>query len=340
MLGNWTFGDYFKKEAIAWAWELLTKVWGLDKDRLHATVFEGDADEGLARDDEAAELWRTRDRHRPVAHPPAATRRTILGDGRDRPVRPVQRDPHRPHAGPVGRQAGQHGRRPRDRDLEPGLHPVQPRRRRASCTRCRPSTSTPAWASSASPRCCRARTATTTPTCSRRSWTRSATLVRQEVRRQAGGHQRRGLPRDRRPPADADLRDHRRGAAGNKGRGACCGACCGGRCASATSSFGQREPFIYKLVPALVAHMGGAYPELKTNPGRVQDVIKGEEADFLQTIERGLRSFEQDQAATERSTDAPGHTTGHRTCFDLHTTYGFPPDLTQADGARAWPDHR
>src|SRR5437867_5399836 len=59
MLGNWSFGDYFKEEAIAWAWELLTGVWGLEKDRLHATVFEGDAKEGLAPDDEAAELWRT-----------------------------------------------------------------------------------------------------------------------------------------------------------------------------------------------------------------------------------------------------------------------------------------
>ena len=49
--------------------------------------------------------------------------------------------------------------------------------------------------------------------------------------------------------------------------------------------FNQREPFIYKLVPALVEHMGGAYPELKSNPGRVANVIKGEEADFLKTIE-------------------------------------------------------
>src|SRR5437763_14822417 len=59
MLGNWSFGDYFKKEAIRWAWELLTEVWKLDKGRLHVTVFEGDKKEGLAPDDEAAELWRT-----------------------------------------------------------------------------------------------------------------------------------------------------------------------------------------------------------------------------------------------------------------------------------------
>jgi alanyl-tRNA synthetase len=59
MLGNWSFGDYFKKEAIQWAWELLTGVWKLDKSRLHATVFEGDSGQGLARDDEAFELWKT-----------------------------------------------------------------------------------------------------------------------------------------------------------------------------------------------------------------------------------------------------------------------------------------
>ncbi|MCY2929557.1 MAG: alanine--tRNA ligase [Planctomycetota bacterium] len=58
MLGNWSFGDYFKREAIAWAWELLTKVWGLPKDRLHATVFAGDPREKLEGDDEAAGLWR------------------------------------------------------------------------------------------------------------------------------------------------------------------------------------------------------------------------------------------------------------------------------------------
>ena len=58
MLGNWSFGDYFKKEAIEWAWELLTGVWGIEKDRLYATYFEGDEAEGLAPDDEAARLWK------------------------------------------------------------------------------------------------------------------------------------------------------------------------------------------------------------------------------------------------------------------------------------------
>jgi alanyl-tRNA synthetase len=57
MLGNWSFGDYYKKETIAWAWELLTDIWKLDKDRLWVTVFKGDKTEGLASDDEAEKLW-------------------------------------------------------------------------------------------------------------------------------------------------------------------------------------------------------------------------------------------------------------------------------------------
>src|SRR5215210_9023127 len=59
MLGNWSFGDYYKKEAISWAWQLLTEVWKLDKTRLHVTVFEGDPENGIPRDDEAADIWHT-----------------------------------------------------------------------------------------------------------------------------------------------------------------------------------------------------------------------------------------------------------------------------------------
>jgi alanyl-tRNA synthetase len=58
MLGNWSFGDYFKKEAIAWSWELLTQVYGIEKDRLYVTYFEGDEKEGLAKDQEAYDFWK------------------------------------------------------------------------------------------------------------------------------------------------------------------------------------------------------------------------------------------------------------------------------------------
>ena len=58
MLGNWSFGDYFKEEAIEWAWELLTKEFGLPKDRLYVSVFEGDQEDGLAADTEARDFWK------------------------------------------------------------------------------------------------------------------------------------------------------------------------------------------------------------------------------------------------------------------------------------------
>jgi alanyl-tRNA synthetase len=58
MLGNWSFGDYFKVEAIAWSWELLTEIYQIDKERLYVTIFEGDTKEGLPKDDEAFNEWK------------------------------------------------------------------------------------------------------------------------------------------------------------------------------------------------------------------------------------------------------------------------------------------
>ncbi|MFM2189782.1 MAG: hypothetical protein RL491_168, partial [Bacteroidota bacterium] len=58
MLGNWSFGDYFKKEALEWAWQLLTDVYKIPKDRLYVTVFEGDEKEKLAFDQEAYDIWK------------------------------------------------------------------------------------------------------------------------------------------------------------------------------------------------------------------------------------------------------------------------------------------
>ncbi len=112
---------------------------------------------------------------------------------------------------------------------------------------------------------------------------------------------------------------------GNKGRGSVMRSVLRRAVRFGWQCFNQREPFLYKLVPTLVEHMGGAFPELKTNPGRVAEVIKGEEADFLRTIDRGLGLFEK---AAKQAEDR-GRIISGKAIFDLHTTYGFPPDLTR-----------
>ena len=87
MLGNFSFGDYFKAEAIEFAWDLITKDYGLPKDKLYVTVFR--------EDDEAEELWQKVDGRTEEPHFPAGREGQLLADGRDGPVRSVLGDPLR-----------------------------------------------------------------------------------------------------------------------------------------------------------------------------------------------------------------------------------------------------
>src|SRR5262249_58952828 len=90
-------------------------------------------------------------------------------------------------------------------------------------------------------------------------------------------------------------------------------------------------PFIYKLVPVLVEQMGGVFPELKFRAGQAQDVVRGEEADFLRTIESGLRLF---QEAAERARQDKNVISGVD-AFHLHTTHGVYIDITEQMAAEA-----
>ncbi len=130
MLGNFSFGDYFKKEAIPFAWDLLTTVWKLPADRLYPTIFKGEA--GIPRDDEAFddldEAGPGGSDHR------ARARRELLGDGRHRPVRPLLGDPLLPRQRVSVRRGAARPAVPRPRlqlrslrrGLEQRLHGVRP----------------------------------------------------------------------------------------------------------------------------------------------------------------------------------------------------------------------
>ena len=99
MLGNWSFGDYFKKEAIEWAWELVTEVWKFPKHRLYATVYSPDKAKGEPSDfdQEAYDFWAAQiHRRRPRPQSPRRPRQQegqLLDDGRNRPLRSMQRNP-------------------------------------------------------------------------------------------------------------------------------------------------------------------------------------------------------------------------------------------------------
>ena len=158
MLGNFSFGDYFKERAIPLAWELLTRDFGLPKERLTVTVYHDD--------DEAAAIWRARLRAAGGADRAHRHLRQLLDDGPDRPLRPLLGDLLRPRRRHPRRAAGQPGRRTATASSRSGTSSScsTSSSRTARATACRGPRSTPAWGSSASARCCRASTTTTTPT--------------------------------------------------------------------------------------------------------------------------------------------------------------------------------
>ena len=171
MCGNFSFGDYFKEGAIELAWDLVTKPvadggCGFEESRLYPSVYDDD--------DEAVALLAKVDRAARRPDPPARQEGQLLVDGRARPRRPVLGDPLRPRPGV---RPGRRLRAPRTATWSSGTSSSC----RTSCravavqgglrhprARCRRRTSTPAWASSGSPSCCRARTTCTRSTRSSR----------------------------------------------------------------------------------------------------------------------------------------------------------------------------
>jgi alanyl-tRNA synthetase len=325
MLGNWSFGDYFKQEAIDWAWELLTGVWGLDPSRLYATYFGGDDAAGLNPDGEARELWL---RHLPPE-------RVIPGNMKDNfwemgdtgPCGPCS-ELHYDRIG--GRNAAARVNKGGEDVIEIwNLVFIQFDRQADGTLRSLPAKHVDTGMGLE-------RVSSILRGVDSNYDTDLFTPIFAEIERITGARAYRGRFGSEDPDgvdtAYRVIADHARtltfaltdGAMpGNEGRGYVLRRILRRAVRYGRQNLGARPGFFSRLAPVVAEHMGEAFPELRRDPGRVAEIILDEEQSFGRTLDRGLKLFIE---AAEAAGPA-GRITGED-AFRLYDTYGFPLDLT------------
>ena len=326
MLGNWSFGDYFKKEAINWAWEYLVDVLKIDPDRLYATVFEGYAPEGLERDNEAASYWEA---HLPKEHIINGNRHDNFWEMGD--------------TGPCGPCSEIHIdlRSDAERAEVDGLtlvnqsHPqvieiwnlVFMQYNRKADGSLEPLPARVIDTGMGFERLCMALQGKTS---------NYDTDVFQPIIKEIGRLCGKTYGED--PKVDIAMRviaDHIRTIAFSITDGQLPSNAKAGyvirrilrRAVRYGYTFlGQKQAFLYKLLDILIETMGDAYPELKEQKVLIGKVIKEEEDAFLRTLETGIKLL--DKVVADAKAAGKNEISGVD-AFTLYDTYGFPIDLTE-----------
>ena len=325
MLGNWSFGDYFKHEAIDWAWEYLTNVLGLSPDRLYVTVFKGSPADGLERDDEAASIW---EKH-------LSKERIINGNKHDNFWEMGDQ-------GPCGPCSEIHVdiRSDEERSQVSGLslvnqgHPqvieiwnlVFMQYNRKADGSLEPLPKRVIDTGMGFERLCMALQGKTS-----NYDTDIFTPMIQAIATLTGIEYGADAKSD---VAMRVIADHIRTIAfaitdgqlpSNAKAGYVIRRILRRAVRYGYTFLGRREAFIYSLLPILIETMGDAYPELVAGRELIGKVMKEEEESFLRTLETGIRLLEKQMEDTR----AKGLSVldGHD-AFVLYDTYGFPLDLT------------
>ena len=325
MLGNWSFGDYFKHEAIDWAWEYLTGVLGLSPDRLYVTVFEGSPADGLERDDEAASIW---EKHLPKE-------RIINGNKHDNFWEMGDQGP----CGPcseihVDIRSEEERRQVSGLSLVNQGHPqvieiwnlVFMQYNRKADGSLEPLPKRVIDTGMGFERLCMALQGKTS-----NYDTDIFTPMIQAIATLTGIEYGADAKSD---VAMRVIADHIRTIAfaitdgqlpSNAKAGYVIRRILRRAVRYGYTFLGRREAFIYSLLPVLIETMGDAYPELIAGRELISKVMKEEEESFLRTLETGIRLLDKQMAETR----AQGKTVldGHD-AFVLYDTYGFPLDLT------------
>ncbi len=330
MLGNWSFGDYFKKEAIDWAWELLTEVYKIDKSRLYATVFEGDEKEGVAFDGEAYNAWT---KHLPPERILKGSKKDNFWEMGD--------------TGPCGPSSEIHIdlRSEEERQRTDGALLVNQDHERVielwnlvfiqynrkANGSLEPLSFQGVDTGMGFERLCMV--------LQHKDSNYDTDLFMPIIRaiEQMSGY--RYGENSNRDVAFRVIADHIRAIAftiadgqlpSNTGAGYVIRRILRRAVRYGYSYLHFRDPFLYALIPVLEKIFEGVYPEIAAQREFIQKVIKEEEQSFLRTLENGLKRLEQIKEEHQKDKIIPGEVV-----FELYDTYGFPADLTRLI-AREW----
>ncbi len=331
MLGNWSFGDYFKKEALAWAWEFLTEVLKLDKDRLYVSVFEGNPDENVPFDQEAWDIWKQY----------VPEDRIILGNKKDNfwemgdqgPCGPcseihidLRTDAERaavsgrslvnadhPQVVEIWNNVFMEFNRKADGSLEklPAQHVDTGMGFERLCMAMQNVTSN-------------YDTDVFTPLIEKVEQITGLKYTSNDVKNVSDEQNKTNI-------AIRVIVDHVRAVAfaiadgqlpSNTGAGYVIRRILRRAIRYGFTFLNTKEPFINKLVEVLAIQMGEFFPEIKSQQQLVTNVIREEEASFLRTLDQGLQLLDKVVAETT------GNEVSGAKVFELYDTFGFPKDLT------------
>jgi len=325
MLGNWSFGDYFKQEAIDMAWEYLVDVLKLDPSRLYATVFEGAPDEGLGRDDEAAAIW---EKHLPASHIINGNKHDNfweMGDtGPCGPCSEIHID-LRSEAERREIDGAQMVNKDHPQVIEIWNLVFMQYNRRADGS-LEPLPAKVIDTGMGFERLCMALQGKTS-NYDTDVFTPLIGKIAELSGKKYGADERVDV-------AMRVIADHVRTIAfsiadsqlpGNAKAGYVIRRILRRAVRYAYTFLGQKQAFMYRLVDTLIDSMGDAYPELGSQRELIMRVIKEEEDAFLRTLENGIHMLDDAVAAArhEGKTEISG-----KQAFVLYDTYGFPLDLT------------
>lgn len=326
MLGNWSFGDYFKEEAIDWAWEFLVDVLKIPADRFYATIFSGDKNDNLQKDEESYKYWK---KH-------LSPERILDGSKKDNFWEMGE-------TGPCGPCSEIHidFRSAEDRKKLPGDqlvnqdHPevieiwnlvfIQFNRKADGSLEMLPEKHVDTGMGFE--RLCMIM---------QNKLSNYETDIFQPIIQETG--KICGRQYGKNEHTDIAMRviaDHLRAISFSIADGQLPSNVKAGyvirRILRRALRYGysnleQKEPFIYKLVPTLIQVMGDAYPELLSQQTLIEKVIKEEEQSFLKTLDTGIKMLDQ---VIKKTLENGSREVDGKTAFELYDTYGFPLDLTE-----------